>query len=202
MIVGILERNATNGITFRYLEKGVNEAKLEGFSEYPGFPIPDNFDKAYKETDLDVFSLRLISFERKDNLHLLKFWEAEGVVDKFNLLALTQGILPTDNFEFLGLYNPIKNFRFVTDIAGLTYLELEANTVQIGDVLNYELEYNSKAFGKYAVKLFKSNIHIGYIKNVHNNIFLNSKRKINLRVKEVEQNGIIKNIFVLVDSTY
>jgi len=201
-IIGVLERNASNGITFRYFADGVKEALEEGFKEYPGFPIPKNFDIVYKESDLDIFSLRLIPFERKDNSGLLRFWEAENVTDKFDLLAYTQGILPTDNFEFLGLFNPTKHFKFVTDIAGLTHLNLKANNVSIGDELNYEIEPNLHSFRKKAVKVFKFNTHVGYIKNIHNNIFLKTNRKIKLKVKEIEQNGIIKNIFVLIDSTY
>lgn len=199
-LVGILKRTATNGIVFKYLKEGVKDAESEGFKEYPGFPL--RFDKEYKEDDLDVFSLRLIPFDRKDNIQLLKFWEAEDVSDKFDLLALTQGILPTDNFEFLGVFNPYKRFKFVTDLAGLSHLSLEKGTLSKGDVLNYEIEFHDKAFGKKAIKVFKSNTHIGYIKNVHNNIFLQTPKKIKLSIKEIEQNGIIKNVFVLVDSTF
>jgi len=197
-IVGKLIRTSTNGITFRYLEKGCKEAKEEGFSEYPGFPI--NYKALYQEDDLDIFSLRLISFERKDNLKLLKFWEAEGVTDKFDLLALTQGKLPIDNFEFLGLFNPAKGFKFVTDIAGLSHLQLERGVVNIGDKLTYEFESSENAYFKRAVKVFKNDLHIGYIKNIHNNIFLNlAPNTLLLTVKDIEQNGIIKNIFVLVN---
>ena len=196
-IVGVLKRTATNGITFHYLKDGCEDAKKEGFSEYPGFPL--SYTKIYREDDLDIFSLRLISNDRKDNLKLLKFWEAEGVTDKFDLLALTQGLLPTDNFEFLGLFNPAKGFKFVTDLAGLSHIELERGSIAIGDKLTYEFEYSEKAYSKKAVKVFKNDIHVGYIKNIHNNIFL--KLALNsflLTVKDIEQNGIIKNIFVLV----
>ena len=197
-IVGVIERTATNGISFKYIEKGVKDAIPEGFKEYPGFPIGSNFDKIYREIDLDIFSLRLIPFERRDNLSLLKFWEAETITDKFDLLSLTQGLLPTDNFEFLGLFNPTPHCKFVTDIAGLSHLELESNSVKAGDLLTYEIEYNKEAYEEKAVKVYKSDMHIGYIKNIHNNVFIKSKRQIKLTVKEVEKNGIIKNVFVVV----
>lgn len=199
-IIGVLKRTATNGITFKYLKEGSEKAKLEGFKEYPGFPL--NYENIYQENDLDVFSLRLIPFERKDNLLLLDFWEAAGCSDKFDLLALTQGLLPTDNFEFLGLYNPKKDFKFVTDLAGLSHLSLERGSIQVNDILNYEIESNEFAFNKIAVKIYKGNKHIGYIKNVHNNIFIRTTKRIKLKVKEVEQNGVIKNIFVLVNSRF
>lgn len=197
-VVGLIKRTATNGITFTYLEKGVKEAKKEGFKEYPGFPL--NFSKKYKENNLDIFSLRLIPFERKDNKNLLSFWEAKGISDKFELLALTQGLLPTDNFEFLGNFNPKKNFRFVTDIAGLSHLKLPNGTINEGDSLAYSLEKNKYAYdNEYAIKISKGNLHIGYIKLIHDKIFQKARGKIKLTVKKIEQNSVMKNIFITVD---
>ena len=199
-LIGVLKRTASNGITFRYLKEGVEKAKQEGFREYPGFPI--DYTKDYQEGDLDIFSLRLIPFERKDNPQLLKFWEANDVSDKFNLLALTQGLMPTDNFEFLGLFNPTREFRFVTDLAGLSHLALEKGSVEVGDVLTYEKEGNTLAYKNIAIRVFKRDQQVGYIKNIHNNVFIMAKGEIKLSVKALEQNGVIKNIFVLVDCTY
>lgn len=196
-LVGILKRTSTDGITFRYLKEGVEEAQKEGFSSYPGFPV--DFTKTYAENDLDVFSLRLVPFDRKDNLKSLSFWEATEVKDKFDLLALTQGILPTDNFELLGLFNPAKQFRFVSDLAGLTKLELEKGSVKEGDILTYETKRNKKAYRDIAVEVFKGDKLVGYIKNIHNNIFINTSRKIKLTVKSVDQNGHIRKIFVLIE---
>ncbi len=201
-IVGVIKRTATDGITFRYIKEGVEEAKKEGFKEYAGFPL--NYDKSYSEINLDIFSLRLVPFERKDNKKLLDFWLASGVTDKFDLLALTQGLLPTDNFEFLGKFNPTKGFKFVTDIAGLSHIELEKDTVKNGDKLSYVFESNKDATDGRAVKVFKGDIHVGYIKLIHDHIFKNVKgnKKLSLIVKEVDQNGHIRNIFIEVDSTY
>lgn len=199
-LVGVLKRTATNGITFKYLQEGCEEAKKEGFKEYPGFPL--SYNTIYTENNLDVFSLRLVPFERTDNRQLLNFWEAKDVIDKFDLLALTQGLLPTDNFEFLARYHPKKDFRFVTDIAGLSHLELQKGVVSIGDELQYEILRHEKAFMDFAVKVYKHDTHIGYIKNVHNCIFLEAKNKLNLRVKAIEQNGSIRNIFLLVNCKY
>jgi len=201
-IVGVIKRTATDGITFRYIKEGVEEAKKEGFKEYSGFPL--DYNNIYSENNLDIFSLRLVPFERKNNKKLLEFWSAEGVTDKFDLLALTQGLLPTDNFEFLGSYNPTKGFKFVTDIAGLSHIELEKDTVKKGDILNYEFENNKNATGGIAVKVFKDKTHIGYIKLIHDSIFkkVKSNKKLSLKVKEVDQNGRIRNIFIEVDSTY
>lgn len=197
-LVGVLKRTSTDGITFKYIREGVEEAQKEGFSSYPGFPVV--FDKPYSEKDLDIFSLRLIPFDRKDNAKSLSFWEATDVKDKFDLLALTQGILPTDNFELLGLFNPTKQFRFVSDLAGLTHLQLEKGTVSEGDQLTYQIKRNLNAFRYAAVEVYKGEKLVGYIKNIHNNIFIHSSNTIKLTVKAIDQNGLIRKIFVLIRS--
>ncbi|MES2778486.1 MAG: hypothetical protein V4651_01195 [Bacteroidota bacterium] len=199
-LVGSIKRSANDGITFRYLEAGAKTAEKEGFTGYTGFPL--DYKVIYEERDLDIFSLRLTPFERKENPKVLRFWEAEGVTDKFELLALTQGLLPTDNYEFLGIFYPDKGFRFVTDIAGLSHTEVKVGSIKSGDSIDYLLEDNEHAFKGKAVKLLKAGNAIGYIKNVHNSIFLDSKAKLKLTVKEVEENGIVKNIFLTVDSSY
>ena len=196
-IVGILKRTPANGITFKYLKKGVEEAQKEGFNSYPGFPV--DFDKIYSEKDLDIFSLRLVPFDRKDNLKSLSFWEATDIPDQFDLLALTQGILPTDNFELLGLFNPSRHFRFVSDLAGLTHLQVENGSVKAGDILTYQTKRNSRAFRDTAVEVFKGEKRIGNIKNIHNNVFINASHKIKLTVKSTDQNDFIRKIFVLIE---
>jgi hypothetical protein len=198
-LIGVIERTIQEGITFRYLREGVELAKNEGFRDYPGFPV--NFDIKYKEPNLDIFSLRLLPFDRPDYSKYIDFWEAKSIEDKFVLLALTQGILPTDNFEFLGLYNPDKNLKFVTDLSGLSHLELTKNSVQAGDSLIYEFEYNDHAFESKAIKVFKGDLHVGYIKNVHNHPFIKTSHKLSLKVKSIDQNGIIRQIFVLVQAS-
>jgi len=195
-VVGVLKRTATNGIVFKYIKNGVEEAQRDGFNGYPGFPL--DFEKSYHEDNLDIFSLRLLSIERTDSIKYYKFWEVDGITDKFDILALTQG-LPTDNFEFLGLFNPDKGFRFISDLSGLTYLEIERDFIKVGDHLTYEMERNKYAYKEFAIKVFKSNRLVGYIKNIHNNIFLNVKKPLEIIVKNVEQNGMIKQVFISIE---
>ena len=196
-VVGVLKRTATNGIVFKYIKNGVEEAQRDGFNGYPGFPL--DFEKSYHEDNLDIFSLRLLSIERTDSIKYYKFWEVDGITDKFDILALTQGLLPTDNFEFLGLFNPDKGFRFISDLSGLTYLEIERDFIKVGDHLTYEMERNKYAYKEFAIKVFKSNRLVGYIKNIHNNIFLNVKKPLEIIVKNVEQNGMIKQVFISIE---
>jgi len=196
-IVGVLKRNATLGIRFSYIHKGVEAAKKDGFSPYTEFP---DFEKEYTENVLEVFGQRIMKSERSDISDFYDFWEIETKYkdDKFYLLAHTQGLNPTDNFEFLADYNPSKNLRFLTDLAGLSTLKLPASSIMPGDILTYKLESDNK-FDDKAVKVFKGDIQVGYIKKIHSRVFYKQKGSLlKLVVKAVEENGVMKRIFIKV----
>jgi hypothetical protein len=196
-IVGVLKRNATQGIRFSYIKGGVEAAKKDGFSPYTEFP---DFDREYTENVLEVFGQRIMKSERSDISDFYDFWEIDTKYkdDKFYLLAHTQGLIPTDNFEFLADYNPSKDLRFLTDLASLSTLKLPANSIQPGDILTYKLE-SDNMFDDKAVKVFKGDTEIGYIKKIHSRVFYKQKGNLlKLVVKAVEQNGVIKRIFVKV----
>lgn len=196
-IVGVLKRNATLGVRFSYIKKGVEEAKKDGFSPYTEFP---DFDKEYNINVLEVFGQRIMKSERSDISDFYDFWEIDTKFkdDKFYLLAHTQGLNPTDNFEFLADYNSNQNLRFLTDLASLSKLKLSADSVKPGDLLTYKLEPDNK-FDDKAVKVFKGDIEVGYIKKIHSRVFHKKKGSLlKLVVKAVEQNGVIKRIFVKV----
>ncbi len=196
-IVGVLKRNATLGVRFSYIKDGVEAAKKDGFSPYTEFP---DFDKEYTENVLEVFGQRIMKSERSDISDFYDFWEIDTKYkdDKFYLLAHTQGLNPTDNFEFLADYNPSKGLRFLTDLASLSTLKLPADIIRPGDILTYKLEpYNE--FDNKAVKVFKGDVEVGYIKKIHSRVFYKQKNSIlKLHVKAVEQNGVIKRVFVKV----
>ena len=118
-IVGRLKRNATEGVRFDYLSEGVEAAKKEGFTAYTEFP---DLTKQYNGGALDIFGQRIMKSERSDINDFLRFWEISPKFksDKLYLLARTQGLNPSDNFEFLADYNPIKGLCFLTDLAGLS----------------------------------------------------------------------------------
>jgi hypothetical protein len=196
-IVGVLKRNSTLGIRFSYIKKGVEDAIKDGFSPYTEFP---DFDKEYAENALEIFGQRIMKSERSDISDFYDFWEINTKFkdDKFYLLAHTQGLNPTDNFEFLADYNPKKDLRFLTDLACLSKLKLSADSVKSGDILTYKLESDNEFDGK-AVKVFKGEYEVGYIKKIHSRVFYKQKGSIvKLVVKAVEQNGVIKRIFVKV----
>lgn len=198
-IVGVLKRNSFEGISFQYLKEKVAEATKEGFTPYTEFP---EIDRIYKgENVLEVFGQRITKSGRSDITDFLEFWEidAKYMDNKYYLLAHTQGLMATDNFEFLADYNPKPYLRFSTDLAGLSILKLKVDTVTQGDLLRYELEPEN-AFDKYAVKVFKGDLLIGYIKKIHCRVFHKYKGKLCVRVKAIDKNGILKRIFIRVSS--
>ena len=120
-IVGVLKKNANDGIRFSYFLKGVEEAKQEGFTPYTEFP---DVTKIYTENVIEIFGQRITKSDRSDISEFLEFWEIDPEYkdNKFYLLAHTQGLNPTDNFEFLADFNSVKNLTFVIEIANLTEL--------------------------------------------------------------------------------
>jgi hypothetical protein len=193
-IIARIKRTA-NGISFEYL-KDFEKAKKDGLDYFFGFKEEKklNPDDIYK-----LLSLRVISKERPDRNELLSFWEADGVEDTFELLGLTQGKSPTDNFEFLAdfLTDKNKKLTFVTDLAGLSHLKIKSGTIKKGDELEYKHEPSNK-HDKKAVAVYMGDIKIGYIKQIHTKAF-DLKRKLKLTVKAVEENGIIRQIFIKVE---
>ncbi len=194
-LVGILKRNASEGVRFEYDKIEVEKAKKDGFTPYVDFP---NVDEVYKTNVLETFGQRLMKKERSDVQSFYDFWEIDERYkdDVYYMLAYTQGMLSTDNFEFLADFQPTTDISFVTEIAGLSSREIFAGTVKVGDILKHEKEPTNK-FDPNAVKILKDSIHLGYIKKVHCRIF-NKKNadKLRITVKGIEQNGRVNRIFV------
>ncbi len=137
--VGIMKKSATEGIRFQYNKDGVSEAKEKGFLYYEGFP---DLNKDYKENVIGIFGQRLTRSERPDTKEFYDFWhiDTSKKENKYYMLAFTQGLLPTDNFEFLADFNPKEGLTFVTEIAGLSKTLINSNLLQVGDNLRYELD--------------------------------------------------------------
>lgn len=196
-IIAKIKRNVSEGISFKYLE-GYEDAKKDGLDHFLGFK---DAQKLTPETIDHLLALRVVSKERPDRNRYLSFWEAEKLEDNFDILALTQGKTQTDNFEFLADYKhqPNENLKFVTDLANLSRLSLPAKTLLKDDVLTYKLEKNNK-YDNYAVCLYKGDIKVGYIKKIHNKVFHQKRRNMKLTVKAVDENGVIKQVFVKIES--
>ncbi len=196
-VVGVIKKSATKGVSFAYDQKAVEKAKEEGFSPYVEF---SDITKTYTDNVLELFAQRLTKSERPDIKDFYAFWEIKSSHkdDKYHLLAHTMGLTPTDNFEFLADYHPVERMSFISDLAGLTEKKLSPESIKVGDVLRFEKE-PSNEHDQQAVKVFKGDLDLGYIKKIHNKVFYKkSKYPIKLTVKAVDKNGVVKRIFVKV----
>jgi hypothetical protein len=196
-IIGLLQQTDYEVFTFSYLQEAVDKAKIDGFVPYTEFP---DVLKTYNGTVLDIFAQRLIKSERPDIQTFYDFWEIEPqfVNDKFYLLGHTQGLLPTDNFEFLADYNIVNSLHFLTELAGLSIYKLPSGTLQVGDELRFETD-DLNEYDKDAVNVFKGDLQVGHIKKIHCKVFRKpGSDKLKLQVKSVDKNGIIKKAFIKV----
>jgi hypothetical protein len=193
-IVGVIKRNATDGISFSYNQHLIDAAKKDGFTPYVEFK---DIEKNYTENVIEIFGQRLMKQERSDISSFYSFWQIDHKFagNKYYMLAHTQGLLPIDNFEFLAEYYPIKDLSFVSDLAGLTHSKLDPSHLIAGDELNYIKERNNP-YDKYAVKVFKGDTYIGLIKLKHNLVFHRSKSRLKIRVTAVISDAIIRRVFV------
>ena len=196
-IIGTLVQTQDGRYEFTYEQAGVEKAKSEGFGPYTEFP---DVTATYNGNVLDIFAQRLIKSERPDIQSFYSFWEIEPQYfdDKFYLLAHTQGLLPTDNFEFLADYEIVEGLHFVTELAGLSTYQLSSDTLKNGDTLRFEIDSKNE-FDSEAVKVYKEDREVGYIKKIHCRVFHKSGAdKLKLAVKAIDKNGIIKRAFVKV----
>lgn len=194
--IGRIKKNSSNGVVFSYLKKGVEEAKKNGFLLFEGFP---DVNKVYDSNVLDIFGHRLIKNERSDSKFLYDFWmiEPNKREDTFYLLAMTQGLVPTDNFEFLADFYPVKDLCFITEISGLSKTQIGSNLLNERDILKPILEKDN-IYDKYAVALYKDGYKIGYVKLINNKVFYASKYTPKVTVHSIERNGVLKRVFIKV----
>ncbi|WP_395065374.1 HIRAN domain-containing protein [Flavobacterium sp.] len=192
--IGTIKKNETEGVRFQYNVLGVEKAKKLGFEHYEGFP---DTNKTYTENVLQIFGQRLIKSERTDSKDFYDFWNVDvsKAKHKFYMLAFTQGLLPTDNFEFLADFNPVKNLSFITEITNLTESQISSENINIGDFLRYELDPENQ-YDKNAVKVYKDDLYLGHIKLIHCNVFHKTKKTFKLQVQGIEKNGVLKRVFV------
>ncbi len=195
VIIGVIKRNATDGVTFRYIKKGLEVAKEDGFIIYPDFP---DENQVYSNHVLDIFGQRLNKSEREDIHRYYSYWEIDSSRedDKYYLLAHTQGMLPTDNFELLAEYNTVKGLSFTSELCSLTRLKLPADTLEEGDLLRWEWDSVNK-YDKFAIKVFKGNVFVGYVKRIHSRVFYKKKgSRLKIMVKSINRNGHLNRAFI------
>lgn len=196
-IVGVLEQTPDGRFEFSYDGQAIEKAKEDGFTPYTEF---SDITKSYNGNVLDIFAQRLIKSERPDIQTFYTFWEIEPKFkdDKFYMLGHTQGLQPTDNFEFLADYNIVEGLHFLTELAGLSTYKLPAGTLVEGDELRFERDDNNE-HDKDAITVFKGDKEVGHIKKIHCRIFRKrGAEKLKLSVKSVDKNGILKKAFIKV----
>lgn len=195
VIIGVIKRNATEGVTFRYIKSGLEIAKRDGFVTYPDFP--DEL-KVYSDHVLDIFGQRLNKSEREDIHRYYSYWEIDSSRkdDKYYLLAHTQGMLPTDNFELLADYCPVKGLSFTSELCSLTHLSLPADTLEDGDLLRWEYD-SSNEYDRFAIKVFKGKDYVGRVKRIHSRVFYkNNGQRLKITVKSINRNGHLNRAFI------
>ena len=194
--VAIVKSNVF-GTTFRYLKNGVEQAKEKGFVCFPDFP---NTKEIHDINVLKILALRINDSERSDIQSYYDFWEVpkDAQKDTYRLLAYTQGMLPTDNFEFLAEYYGIKGIRFVSELTGLSENQLENDSLHEGDELDWKCEPDNKYDSK-AVALYKRGQILGYVKKIHSRVFyLPFSKQLKIKVKRIEHNGHISRALILI----
>lgn len=192
--VGIIKKNESNGVRFSYNISGVAAAEKLGFQHYEGFP---DTSKEYSENVLQIFGQRLIKSERNDSKDFFDFWNVDinKAKHKFYMLGFTQALLPTDNFEFLADFNPVKHLSFITEVTNLTESKISSDLINVGDVLTYQLEPEN-IYDRNAVKVFRNDFYLGHIKLIHCNVFHKTKKTFKLEVQGIEKNGVLKRVFL------
>ncbi len=196
IVIGIIRNNSNEGMRFSYLREGVKEAEKYGFSSYDGFP---ELYKTYTENVVNIFGQRIMRSERNDVDEFFKFWQIDKKYkeDNFYMLAYTQGLLATDNFEFLADFQPKKGLTFITEISGLSHFNISSDSIKIGDELKYEFEPENERDSN-AVKLFKGELFLGYVKIIHNKVFKKTKTPLKVKVHHIEKNGELNRVFLKV----
>lgn len=195
-IVGLLNDIDNHQVRFSYLNDGVQRAREEGFQGYTEF---SDFGKEYDSDVLDVFAQRLTPTVRLNkSSYIVKFWEipSEKLQDKWSILAYTQGLLSTDNFELLADFEAYEGLCFISDLAGLSHIDVPVDLLQNNDELQWDYD-STNEYDSRAVLVYKAGQQIGYVKKIHCNIFHKwSSERIRISVHAIEKNGVVKNIFV------
>lgn len=196
--IGIIKHSVTRGVRFSYNQNEVAKARKLGFQHYEGFP---DVTKEYNENVLEIFGQRLIKSERSDTRAFYEFWgvDTQYKDNDFYMLAYTQGLLPTDNFEFLADFNPTPQLSFISEITGLTEAKLDRDLLKVGDKLRYELEPNNEYDNK-AVGLYLGDKYLGHVKLIHSRVFYKTNTVFNITVHNIESNGYLKRVFIKISN--
>lgn len=195
--VGVIKSNKTEGIRFQYIQENLKIAKKEGFTSFTDFPDISS-DKVYTENVLDILGKRLTKSDRDDIQKYYDFWEIKPQYkdDKYYLLAHTQGLLATDNFELLADYSPVMGLTFISEICGLSHTNPASDLITEGEELKWKSN-RSNPYDNNAIEVYKGDFRIGNVKLIHCNVFhKKGGEKLKIRVKSIEKNGFLNRVFI------
>lgn len=198
IMVGVIEKRSS-GVIFRYIKEGVEKASLYGFRGYPGLSLDHN---VHEKNVIELFSKRIINFERNDTKWLLDFWEVDESLkgDILYMLAMTQGKMQTDSFEFLASFIPDRGLSFVTDVAAIRYYGFDLNEIREDDCLTFKKELDNPKDDK-AVQIYWKEKLIGYVKKGHNEVFWGKHSDtLNIKVKSITNTPSFKELYVIIYS--
>lgn len=190
-----------DGIRFNYNEEGIADAqKIDpNFCGYPGLPLHSKHFSSLQVSE--VFFGRLINNSRNDVNDFYDFWlvDKNRIQDSLYVLAQTQGLSPTDTFEFVPIYFSSHKTSFITDIAGLSKINFDLSKLSIGDVISFKKEEDNPADANAILVCFNGE-NIGYIKQGHNKVFQRKNyRKIKLKVWGIVTIPGYEKLYVRVD---
>ncbi|MBB6275401.1 HIRAN domain-containing protein [Porphyromonas circumdentaria] len=169
-IVGEITLDEERGALFSY-RAGVSEIKKEGFMGFHGLPLENPIDQ---KTAFDLFLRRIINTEREDAEHKLAFWgiKPELMPNKLYLLGATQGRSANDEFEFLPVLQQMSiPYTFVTDIAGISYSQIDLKQLSVGERVICEAEPDNQYDEMAVCVMTQERRKIGYLKRGINCLF-------------------------------
>ena len=186
--IGILTYD-DNQYKFKYINPELNDAVMEGFKYFPGFP---DLNKEYISGELFAnIDTRLPNTNRPDYLEILNTYGLERNSTKLEILKATKGRLITDNYEFVSIFDTVK-IEF--DVAGTRHcpdVKKCKNIININDKLELELEPDN-VYDENAIKVIlnknRKRYHLGYVPRYY------SKELSELLKNNIEYSAMIQSL--------
>lgn len=195
-IIGVISKHQDK-LTFKYILDEVAKASRDGFKSYFDF---QHIDRVYNQNVLEIFSQRLTPKSRFKTASVYRFWEISEQIlqDRLATIAFTQAMLPTDSFEFLADFKPIKGLSFITDLLGTNSMHIPAKAIDNNDPLTWHhLSGNESLEGQVLVR--HDEYRLGFVKKIHSNIFKKYKGSIRIKVHDVEKQETLKRVFIKIE---
>jgi hypothetical protein len=196
LLVGSLRVNGT--WSFSYDGPDLDKAVELGFVGYQGL---QDFTAKYDDVALSTFKARLPRPERPDYLELLGAWHVTpDEKDTVFLLAATGGQLPTDQFEFIPVLEPVSGTSFLTKLAGIKYKPHSEHfrTLVRGSKLDLRPDPNNP-FDPDAVEVLYGRYQLAFVKRGHSSNVcraLKAGLSVDVTLERMRVNGQVQEVLV------